>query len=299
MKPFVLEFIITSEQQGMLLREYLEQQHISKTALTDIKYHGGRIMVNGAEQTVRYVLQADDTVVVQFPPESVNDHIQGENIPLQIVYEDDYILVVEKPANMSTIPSQGHQAHTLANAVVHHYEQIGHESAVHFVTRLDLDTSGLVLVAKYRHVHHLLSLAQQNDQIIKEYLAIVSGTPEPSQGAVQQPIGRVNDSIIKREVRTDGQFAHTLYRTIDTVNHRQAIYSLLRLRLLTGRTHQIRVHMAWLGHPLLGDALYGGDCTILQRQALHCAYLSFTHPITGVPIQLESILPEDLQQVLI
>ncbi len=298
MEPFVLQFTITSEQQGMILREFLGLQHISKTALTDIKYHGGCIMVNGTEQTVRYVLQADDMVVVQFPPESVNDHIQGENIPLQIVYEDDYILVVEKPANMSTIPSQGHQAHTLANAIVHHYEQIGHESAVHFVTRLDLDTSGLVLIAKYRHVHHLLSLAQQNDQITKEYLAIVNGTVEPNEGAVQQPIGRVNDSIIKREVRADGQFAHTLYRTVCTANNGHTVYSLLRLRLLTGRTHQIRVHMAWLGHPLLGDALYDGDCTVLQRQALHCAHLSFMHPITGVQIQLESTLPEDLQQIL-
>ena len=172
-KPFTLQFSASEADCGLLLRDFLIQNNISRTALTDIKYHGGKIMVNGDEETVRYTLKKHDSIVVQFPPEQKNNHMLGWNQPLQIVYEDDSLLVVNKPAGMSTIPSKEHPAHTLANAIVHYYAQIGHNSAVHFVTRLDYDTSGLVLIAKYRHIHHLLSLAQEQNAITKEYLSLI------------------------------------------------------------------------------------------------------------------------------
>lgn len=297
-KPFTLQFSISAADHGLLLREFLIQNHISRTALTDIKYHGGKILVNSSEETVRYVLQEHDIITIQFPPEEKNDRMQGVQIPLHIVYEDDYILVVEKPSAMSTIPSREHPEYTLANAIVYYYSQIGLNSTVHFVTRLDYDTSGLVLVAKHRHIHHLLSLAQEKNEITKEYLALIRGTLKTQFGRIDQPIARVNNSIIKREVRTDGQTASTIYRTLGSFQYQEENYSLVRLQLLTGRTHQIRVHLERLGHPLLGDSLYGGDCTHIHRQALHCAKLQFIHPISGQLIQLKSSLPPDLQTLL-
>lgn len=291
---FTLQFIVHESESGMLLREFLAHKKISKTALTDIKYHGGKLTVNGQEETVRYILKQSDRITVQFPPEKCSARMCSEALPLSIVYEDDVILVVDKPPGMSIIPSREHPNGTLANAILHHYEQSGQVSAVHFVTRLDYDTSGLVLVAKHRHIHHLLSLAQQEQRITKEYLALIEGTLTPPEGYIHQPIARINDSIIKREVRADGQPASTKYQTAHTFQHNGETFSFLRLQLLTGRTHQIRVHLHWLGHPLLGDALYDGNCTLLHRQALHCTYLQFAHPITNKSLQFESPLPNDL-----
>lgn len=294
---FTLEFPVSDSEHNMLLREFLLQKAVSRKALTAIK-ETGALLVNGHPETVQHILQSGDTVTVQFPPESGSEHMKSEAIPLDILYEDDYLLAINKPAGISTIPSQLHPSGTLANALLYHYEQTGHTAAAHFVTRLDLDTSGLVLIAKHRHVHHLFSLAQQEQSICKEYFALVQGTPEPKHGRIDQPIARTDNSIIKREVRTDGQMASTIYTVIDTFSDKLQPYSLVKLQLLTGRTHQIRVHMEWLGHPLLGDSLYGGACTVMQRQALHCAELQFLHPITGESVHLHCPLPDDMKQLI-
>ncbi len=295
---FTLKFSVSEAEQNMLLREFLLQKHISRKALTAIKENGA-LLVNGQPETVQHLLNAEDIITVQFPPESGSEHMKGEAMPLNILYEDDYLLAVNKPAGVSTIPSQLHPSGTLANALLYYYKQNSHTAAAHFVTRLDLDTSGLVLIAKHRHVHHLFSLAQQEQAIRKEYFALVQGSPEPRSGRIDQPIGRADNSIIQREVRADGQMASTIYTTVDTFSDKPQLYSLIKLQLLTGRTHQIRVHMAWLGHPLLGDSLYGGDCTLMTRQALHCTEMQFQHPITGELIHLQCPLPDDMQQFLL
>ncbi len=294
---FTLHFTATDADDGMLLREYLTQQHISKTALTDIKSQGA-ILVNNCVATVRCVLRAGDHITVQYPPETENTQMKGEAMPLEVIYEDDYILAVNKPAGISTIPSRLHPTGTLANAIVHYYAQTMQASAVHFVTRLDLDTSGLVLLAKHRHIHYLFSLAQQEQSIIKEYAALAEGILTPANGRIDKPIGRRDATSIRREILPDGQSASTLYRTVQTIQNKQSCYSLLRLQLLTGRTHQIRVHLSSIDHPLLGDHLYDGSCTKIKRQALHCASLQFHHPITGEYLSLECPLPEDMQRVL-
>ena len=294
-EPFTLQFYVSLQEDGVLLREYLAQKNISKTALTDIKYHGGKILVNSKEETVRYTVRSGDQVVIQFPPEQSSARMKSSAIPLDIIYEDDFILIVNKPAGMSTIPSHEHPSHTLANAIVYHYAQSDHNSAVHFVTRLDYDTSGLVLVAKHRHIHHLFSLAQQKQTIDKEYLAFIEGTIEPTTGEINRPIARIDHSIIKREVRPDGQAARTRYTTKQVFQIGDKQYSMLQLQLLTGRTHQIRVHLQSLGHPLLGDRLYGGECIHIKRQALHCVKLQFAHPITGEKLCFECLLPKDMQ----
>ena len=296
-QPFTLQFQVAEEENDTLLRSYLLEKNISRKALTDIKADG-LLLVNGQEENVQYMLNSGDSITVQFPLESGSEQMKGEDLPLDIIYEDDYLLAVNKPAGISTIPSRQHPSGTLANAIVHYYEQIGHCGAVHFVNRLDLDTSGLVLIAKHRHTHHLFSLAQEEQAIVKKYLAIIPGKPEIPEDRIDQPIARTSDSIIKREVRPDGQMASTIYTTLSTFSYQNKICSLVQLHLLTGRTHQIRVHMSWLGHPLLGDSLYDGDCTNMQRQALHCTFLQFQHPVTGETITIEAPLPDDMKSLL-
>ena len=298
-KPFTLHFTATAAEDGITLRDFLAQHHISKAACTDIKLHGGALTVNGKPETVRYVIKHQDQIAVQYPPETSSLTMKAEAIPLSIVYEDDAILVVDKPVGLCTIPSRKHPSGTLANGILHHYAQTDHAGAVHFVTRLDFDTSGLVLVAKHRYIHALLSLAMQKQALTKEYLALVEGTLIPPNGTVDLPIARVNISQIKREVHPDGLPAQTKYRTVQQIQTDTHTYSLVRLQLLTGRTHQIRVHMTALQHPLLGDCLYGGNHILISRHALHCNLLKFLHPMTGELMRFESPLPAAMERLIL
>ncbi|WP_204552924.1 RluA family pseudouridine synthase [Bacillus ectoiniformans] len=278
----------------MLLREFLERKQISKRALTDIKFNGGLIAVNGSEETVRYKLHAGDRIHVTFPYEKPACGLIGEQIPLAVLYEDDYLLVIEKPAGMNTIPSREHPSGSLANGLIGYYEQKGIRATTHIVTRLDRDTSGLVLVAKHRHVHHLLSEMQKQHHISRTYQALAMGIFTEQTGLIEQPIGRKESSIIEREVREDGQYASTRFQVIDQYPE----FAQVKLNLQTGRTHQIRVHLSYLGHPLLGDDLYGGSKNLLSRQALHCGELAFSHPMTGENLRFTQPLPQDMQDII-
>lgn len=290
MNVFQLTWQVEERQSGMLLREFLKERQISKAALADIKFKGGCIRVNGSEETVRYLLKHGDIVNVQFPIEQASEGLLPENLPLEVVYEDDYLLVINKPPFTNTIPSREHPTGSIANRVAGYYSKKGIASTVHVVTRLDRDTSGLMLIAKHRHVHHLFSEQQKQGRVSRTYEAFVHGHLD-SEGMIEAPIGRSSTSIIEREVREDGQYACTLYKSL-------AVYERLshvELQLLTGRTHQIRVHMAHLGHPLLGDDLYGGSLELLDRQALHCKQLTFRHPFTEETLTFHAGLLKDMR----
>lgn len=291
---FTIQFI--AQEQGQLLREAIAKYGISKRALTAIKFNGGEIAVNEVEQNVRYVLQLGDTVTIKFPLEQASDGLIPEQGTLKIVYEDEYVLIIDKPPYMSTIPSREHPKGSVANIVLHHLQQQSVGSTVHVVTRLDRDTSGLMCIAKHRHIHHLMSEQQKSGLVSREYEAIVYGSVK-SQSIIA-PIGRKETSIIEREVRDDGQFAHTDVTLLKVLHNMEASLSHVRLKLYTGRTHQIRVHMSYIGHPLVGDELYGGRRDKIIRQALHCAYLQFTHPITQQEMLFESTLPTDMKRLL-
>lgn len=292
--PFQMNWIIGESDEGKLLREFLKKEEISRTALTDIKFKGGRIQVNGEEVNVRYRLSLEDEVTIIFPDESPSEGLKGEEMPLTILYEDQYLLVVNKPAGMNTIPSREHPVGSLANALVGYYERSGLQATSHIVTRLDRDTSGIVLIAKHRHVHHLFSMMQRGGQVKRTYEAFAGGRVSLDRGTICAPIGRKEDSIIEREVREDGQFACTHYQVIE--NHHAFTY--LELTLETGRTHQIRVHMSYLNHPLLGDDLYGGDLSLISRQALHCKKIKFIHPFLGEEMIFTASLPGDMGEIL-
>lgn len=289
--PFKLAFTAAEPQ---LLRDALAGWGISKRTLTSIKYEGGRLLVNGADVTVRHFLEPGDAVTVIFPNEQRSAGLTAEEGDLAIIYEDRAVLIVEKPAGQSTIPSRDHPGGSLANLVAHHFEVHETPATLHIVTRLDRDTSGLVCIAKNRHIHHLLSLQQQTKKMRRQYEALVHGCPDSALRLITQPIGRKPDSIIEREVRSDGQFAETELE----VEKSGEEFSHVKLRLNTGRTHQIRVHLSYAGHPLLGDDLYGGSLELIRRQALHCTKLQFLHPLSGQLLSFSSGLPDDMQRLL-
>ncbi|WP_216828266.1 RluA family pseudouridine synthase [Alkalihalobacterium elongatum] len=278
--------------EGKLLREYLkEEKKLSKRALADIKFAGGSIFVNGEFVTVRKILQANDEVKIIFPPETRSDSILSEKMNLNILFEDNHFLVINKPAGMPTIPSRDHFSGTLANGVIHYYDQCGITSTFHAVNRLDKDTSGIVVIAKHRFAHDLMAKEQQSGGIHREYIAIIHGLLSSTEGTINAPIGRKCDSIIEREVREDGQLAITHYSVLSQTDEE----TVVRVKLETGRTHQIRVHFAHLGHPLIGDDLYGGERIKIKRQALHSFYCSFLHPFTQEHIIVEAPVPPDMQ----
>ena len=293
-KPYSISWIVEKEDDGKEIKAFLSEEGISRRALTDIKFTGGKITVNGVEETVRCRLRERDRLVVVFPPELLSGSMVGEGIPLEIIYEDSDIIIINKPPYMSTIPSREHPSGTLANALVYYYEKKEVRAAVHIVTRLDRNTSGLVLVAKHRHAHHLLSLMQQEYSIHRTYEALVSGVLLQETKTIDAPIGRKSDSIIEREVRDDGKKAITHLDLLAQFGD----YAHIRLRLETGRTHQIRVHMSHIGHPLLGDDLYGGKIEKIDRQALHCAQLQFFHPLQKREMTFGAQLPNDMNILL-
>lgn len=289
--PFTLTYTAKREE---LLREALRSWGISKRTLAAVKYGGGRICVNGQEQTVRHVLEVGDSVSVEFPNEERSAGLIAEEGDLRIIYEDAALLVVDKRAGQNTIPSREHPGGSLANEAAHHFAENGIPGTIHVVTRLDRDTSGLVCIAKNRHIHHMLSEQQKAKVMERRYEAVAHGRLIDEQLTIIAPIGRKNTSIIEREVRDDGQYAETHVKRLGENED----FSHLQLELKTGRTHQIRVHLAHIGHPLVGDDLYGGKRTTIARQALHCTELRFIHPVTFEEIQLTSPLRNDMQQLL-
>lgn len=294
MPRFFIEWLIDEHGSEKQIKEFLKEKEISKSALTDIKFKGGMILVNGKEENVRYPLKEQDHLKLIFPSEIPSEGMKEEDLPLEIIFEDEYLLIINKPSGMNTIPSREHPLGSLANALVGYYRKIGLESTSHIVTRLDRNTSGLVLIAKHRHIHHLFSKMQKNGSVKRTYEAFAEGIIPENSGTIDQPIGRKADSIIEREVQEDGQYACTHFKVLE----RMVFFTHIELQLETGRTHQIRVHMSYMNHPLLGDDLYGGDTTSINRQALHCKQVKFIHPVTNQEMVFRVDLPMDMKKLL-
>ena len=275
-------------EQTILLRDYLKELPISQAMIKRIKREGD-FLVNGKSQTVRCLLQKGDCLEIIFPIE--NSNIQPENIPLKIIYEDDYYIIIDKESQMPCIPTKRYQSHTLCHALMYYYQQIGLKSTVHLVNRLDKETSGYMLVAKTSQAHALLS--KDIKQVERVYHCLVEGILE-GEGVIDRPILKSNDSI-KRIVDDHGKHAKTYYKSLMHKNNQ----TLVECKLVTGRTHQIRVHMASIRHPLLGDTTYGPKNAMgLTGQCLHARVLGFIHPRTGEYVEFEAPLPEYFQKLL-
>ena len=270
---------------AMELREFLQKECGFSTTLWKRLRRSGTFLLNGRSVNAACAcIQGGDELRWQLPEES---RTAPEDLPLDILYEDAALLIVNKPAGMLVHPTGGEYSHTLANAVLFHYEAHGEKHAFHPVHRLDRQTSGLVLIAKESHVQHLLSAHNAIERI---YLAVIESSLPESCGTIAAPIARRPGSIIERMVSPEGKCAVTHYTTLAE----RGGLSLLALRLATGRTHQIRVHLAHLAHPLLGDDLYGGRTDRITRQALHAHRLHLRHPSSGEEITVHAPLPADM-----
>lgn len=278
-------FKIDEEFSGREVISLLERKlKCSKNIITKLK-KGEYILLNGRRVTVREILNAGDELEIILPIEPSENILPNGEIPFRILYEDEDILVVDKPAGVPTHPSINHYQDTLANGVKAY---LGDDFTFRAVNRLDRDTSGVVLIAKNMLSCHILSDAVKNHAVQKTYCAICHGVPKESKGIIDLPIKREKESIIKRCVDSGGKVAKTEYR----VEKQEGKFSLLTARPITGRTHQIRVHFAHIGCPLFGDRLYGSDVEN-ERVRLHCKSMEFVHPITQKAMKISAELPDD------
>ncbi|MBQ8527614.1 MAG: RluA family pseudouridine synthase [Lachnospiraceae bacterium] len=288
---------IASEDANLTILQFLKNKGYSSSNVVALKKIEKSILVNGIWEHVTYKLQTGDTLTVQYTEDNTSEKIVPTMLPLSIVYEDEDILVVNKPADMPVHPSQGNYTNTLANALMYYYLQKDETFTFRCINRLDRDTTGLVLLAKHAISAGILSVQMQNREIHRTYLALVEGSFSEQHGIIDAPIARKDESIIEREVNfLTGDRAVTHYDVVGF--YEETGYSLLSLKLETGRTHQIRVHMQHIGHPLIGDTLYPSDCSRIQRQALHSNSLSFRHPITGKTMNFTAPLPNDMSRLL-
>ncbi|HAL10428.1 MAG TPA: RluA family pseudouridine synthase [Staphylococcus sp.] len=270
----VLQYIATSSN---VLKTFLYDKGISRKSLSAIKQNGA-LLVNKEYVTVRKIIQEGDEVTVYLPNETPSPNLEPVEMDLKILYEDEWFIIVSKSAMMNTAPSREHRHNSLVEAVLYYMIQNGEQTIPHIVTRLDRGTSGIVIFAKHQLLHHMISETTVN----KYYLAVVHGVVKQKYGKIEAPIARAKHSIIEREVSPDGKFAHTEYEYLSDDSQN----SMLKLQLFTGRTHQIRVHLAHIGHPIVGDSLYGYKTKGIGHQLLQCYNVEFEHPITKNKINI-------------
>lgn len=288
-----LEYIITDEFHNKTVEQFLKAQEFPHQAIVQLKKTQEGILRNGIWAYTSDKLAIDDLLCLHLVEDVPESSIEPIFVPLNIVYEDEDLLVIDKPANMPIHPSMNHHDGTVANGLMHYYREQGKEFTFRAINRLDRDTSGLTMVAKHLLSGGILSRQVATKEIKRTYRAICNGKL-PENGTIDAPIARVADSTIERCVDFEnGEHAITHFKRIAYDEEKQL--SLVELQLETGRTHQIRVHLKHLGYPIIGDFLYNPDYTYCSRQALHSASLCFTHPITKKEMHFASPLPEDLK----
>lgn len=286
----ILTYTITSQEAGMQVLEFLRSKGFSRHILTSMKPDKEALLVNGVRAGERSILKEGDFFRVRVMETATTEGIVPASLPLNILYEDEDILVLNKPADMPVHPSIGNYTNTLANAAAFYFQERGEFCPFRCINRLDRDTSGALVLAKNALSAAILSAQMRNREIRRTYLAVVRGVTPPS-GTISAPIGRVSDSVIQRQVDPEyGETAVTHYERLAVRND----HSLLEIHLETGRTHQIRVHMGYIGHPLPADYLYCPVYDHFKRQPLHSYQLNFRHPLTGKDLCFTAPVPHDM-----
>lgn len=294
--PRRLTLTVTPAMAGEKIDTLLRRElHLSGTVIRRIKWLEDGILLDGVRAITGQRVEAGQVLSVRVADPDHKGVMVPAPGPLDIVYEDGDLLVLNKAPGVTVHPGPGHYADTLCNFIAYYYRERGITADVHPVQRLDRGTSGLMVVAKHPHAQEVLKRQLHTQEFRRSYLAVCMGAPTPRSGEVDAPLGPKEGSLVEQTVCPDGKSARTHYETLTQAGP----YALLRLCLETGRTHQIRVHMAYLGHPLAGDFLYGQELPgIISRPALHSAELSFRHPITGAYLHMSQPMPQDMVRLL-
>lgn len=290
-----IDYIIDEDSAGLRVEQFLRRKRYSGQNLSEIKRMPKSILVNGVHYYMRQELSTGDHLQVRICETQNSEKIPPTKLPLDIIYEDEDLLVLNKPAGMPIHPSLNNYTNSMANALAYYFQSQGKPFIFRCCNRLDRDTSGLTIVSKHLVSGSILSDMTKYREVHREYLAIARGSVTPSEGTIQAPLGRKEGTIIERTVDWEhGEDAVTHYKVVKEANG----HSLVSLRLETGRTHQIRIHMKYLGYPLIGDYLYNPDMEYMTRQALHSHHMEFTHPITEEHMSFTAPLPEDMARVM-
>lgn len=298
-----LTYQLKKEDEDLYIKELLQRRfRFSSRLIRKLKVEGG-VFVNEKAVKMKEKGRAGDVLSVVYPKET--SYFEAENIPLDVVYEDADLLVVNKQPGLVVHPTKNYQEGTLANALAFYLNKEGQSYKIRFVNRLDRDTSGLIIIAKNSHCQDFLTKEMKENRVIKKYLAVVYGVLEEDDGIIDLPIDKDQEHVARRKVIEGGYDSITHYKVVErhypqSSRENSPGYSLLEIKLDTGRTHQIRVHLTHIGHPIVGDELYGalyGYGEILEwmpRQALHASFLEFRQPTTGEIIKVEAALPRDI-----
>lgn len=292
-KPDLWEYTLQPKDDGRKYQDILAHKfHFSRKLLQNLKL-GERVWVNGKFTFLSARGRAGETLTIQLHSVETPS-IPGEHLPLDILYEDDFILAINKPPGQVVHPTPRYPQGTIGNAVVGYWEANGEGRPFRPVHRIDRNTSGVVVIAKNQFAHQQIAWQLEHHEVYKLYLGFVEGKVPLDKGIIDEPISLVPGSFIQRQVSPEGLRAVTHYRVLKRFKGA----TLLEFHLETGRTHQIRVHCQTLGHPLLGDDLYGGDLTLIKRQALHSFMYKFLHPFTEQMVRIRAPWPEDMKHLL-
>lgn len=325
------KYIVQADDEGLAVKDIVRHRFSFSSRLKTKLKQNNLVFMNGKQTAGWLPVKEGDIITIELPEE--RSEFEPEHIPVTPVYEDDDLLIINKQPGFVVHPTKGQPCHTMANGIMQYMIDTGQSFKIRFVNRLDRDTSGLMVVAKNSHTQNDMARQMRENHINKKYIAIVKGIITEENGTVDVPIGRPDQDKVERGVMLEGGHPSvTHYKVLErypTAENASADdtgaagYTMVELLLETGRTHQIRVHMSYIGHPVAGDHLYGGlegctgaaydynkniegcerDCgvceknlTLIRRQALHARSLSFTHPITGEQIEVEAPLPEDMTE---
>lgn len=286
-----MEKIFYTVERDMLIEDFFEEIEISRRFLSKL-FKEKLIKINGKDSKKNLELKKGDRIEIYIKDEI--SEVKPEDMDLDIVYEDEDLIAINKPPFMVVHQTHSHLTGTLSNGIQNYFNQIGLKRKIRLVNRLDRDTSGLLLVAKNSFAHQQLSLMNEREEIIKEYLAVVEGIVEEDQGVIDLPIDRTSDSTIKREVVKDGKESETHYRVLERLENA----TILVNRIITGRTHQIRVHLNHIGYPIIGDSLYFEESELINRQALHSYHIKFKRVRDRKEVEIFAELPDDIKYLI-
>lgn len=292
------EHTVTTEETGLTINQILKRNYkFSSRFKTKMKYQS-LVDLNGTPAPGYLRPEVGDVIGVRLPEETSD--FEPEDIPLDIIYEDEDLILINKQPGIIVHPTKGHPEHTIANGVMKYMADTDQSFKVRFANRIDMDTSGIIIVAKNANSQNELSSQMRAGTVVKKYKALVEGIIGEDCFSIELPVGRPSPESIQRAVMDEGgKSAHSEIRVLERFSSEEyGDHTLVEVRIKTGRTHQIRVHLSHIGHPIAGDSLYGGRTDLIDRQALHAYHIEFSHPMSGERVSFDAPLPEDIAEII-